>query len=436
MARSRGLSRRSKLISMVALFFLLFRTVPQGQVVVGRATPAVGGNDCQAALAYEKGDYAEAACGFERASASSGANLELLKYASFSHASEAFETGKPQKKDGAWDTAIQHSALTALQGLLKYQEKGGKDPRVGLFLDQLFDAPILEAESREILLKKTKAHPEDARWWRWLTLLEESTGRYGEAVAAGQNWYRTSEHSAEAFIVLGKAILRQSAYSLPKTFPRIPDALENNIKAFQSYLSKAPNDPDGMDIFADLLDRKAMLMMDKDQAGPLKKQAEEWRARADEERNCKDRAVDEAASASSFPEYLPVSPPSYLLPRLPPPSAPPPEALQKEVVEAEPKPVGSIRPPRVIRQVKPVYPSWASSAGQQGRVIVEAIINHQGKVIDCRVLKSTNRIFNGPAMDSVRHWRFERPMAFPADPDSKPYPVSVYHIVTINFTMR
>jgi TonB family protein len=88
---------------------------------------------------------------------------------------------------------------------------------------------------------------------------------------------------------------------------------------------------------------------------------------------------------------------------------------------------GNVRPPRKIRDVRPVYPAEALAAGVQGIVIVEATIGADGKVADARVLRSAPPL-DQAALDAVRQWEFE-----PTTVDGVPTPIIV--TVTVNFSL-
>ncbi|MDY6792998.1 MAG: energy transducer TonB [Thermodesulfobacteriota bacterium] len=67
----------------------------------------------------------------------------------------------------------------------------------------------------------------------------------------------------------------------------------------------------------------------------------------------------------------------------------------------EAKPMYRVNPP-------PLYPLIARKRGYQGHVILEALINQQGKVIDIRVFSSSGHsILDKAAMASVKKWSFQ-----------------------------
>jgi protein TonB len=65
----------------------------------------------------------------------------------------------------------------------------------------------------------------------------------------------------------------------------------------------------------------------------------------------------------------------------------------------------------------------------QGTVIVEAIIDQQGQVTSVRVLKSLPMGLDNAAAEAVKKWRFR-----PAELNGKP--VTVYFVLTVNFTLQ
>jgi protein TonB len=58
-------------------------------------------------------------------------------------------------------------------------------------------------------------------------------------------------------------------------------------------------------------------------------------------------------------------------------------------------------------QPGPQYPYEMSRAGISGDVVVEFIINSNGDVVDTRVVRSSHREFEVPAMQAVQKWKFK-----------------------------
>ena len=90
--------------------------------------------------------------------------------------------------------------------------------------------------------------------------------------------------------------------------------------------------------------------------------------------------------------------------------------------------VGMTRP-EIVHQVQPRYTEIARRSGVQGTVIVEAIIDEQGRVTNVRVLRGLPMGLDQAAVDAIQQWRFK-----PATLASKP--VKVYYTLTVNFTIQ
>jgi protein TonB len=84
----------------------------------------------------------------------------------------------------------------------------------------------------------------------------------------------------------------------------------------------------------------------------------------------------------------------------PPPPAPPP------VVERGPVRIGgTLTAPALLERVEPEYPPLAVRAQVQGVVILEAVVDRDGRVEDVRVLRSIP-LLNAAAIEAVRKWRY------------------------------
>ena len=80
--------------------------------------------------------------------------------------------------------------------------------------------------------------------------------------------------------------------------------------------------------------------------------------------------------------------------------APPPETGPPLFV----RPGGAIKEPRKIHDASPVLPAIAISAKAEGLVIVEAVIDKNGDVVDAKVLRS-HPLLDQAALDAVRQWK-------------------------------
>ena len=76
----------------------------------------------------------------------------------------------------------------------------------------------------------------------------------------------------------------------------------------------------------------------------------------------------------------------------------------------------------------PVYPDIAMRARVAGMVILEAVIDAEGRVVNVKVLRSVPML-DQAAIDAVRQWEFT-----PTRLNGVPVPVVM--TVTVNFTLR
>lgn len=68
---------------------------------------------------------------------------------------------------------------------------------------------------------------------------------------------------------------------------------------------------------------------------------------------------------------------------------------------------GDVQSPKRIHFVNPKYPEIARKTRIEGMVILEAIINKSGDVVDIKVLKSLNSLCDKAAIDAAKQWKFE-----------------------------
>ena len=120
------------------------------------------------------------------------------------------------------------------------------------------------------------------------------------------------------------------------------------------------------------------------------------------------------------PPRPPPPPPSPLAP--PPPPPPPPPGLEGAVRVG-----GSLQIPQKVKHVAPVYPPVAQSARVQGVVIVEVIIDRDGRVGYSRVLRSIP-LLDQAALDAVNQWEFTPTLLNGA-------PVPVIMTATVQFSL-
>ena len=85
-------------------------------------------------------------------------------------------------------------------------------------------------------------------------------------------------------------------------------------------------------------------------------------------------------------------------------------------------------PPRVLEQFHPGYTAEAMAARVEGTVVMEVLIDEEGRVPDARVIRSIP-LLDRSALDTVKRWRFT-----PTRVDGVPVPVLVQ--IEMNFTLK
>jgi TonB family protein len=89
---------------------------------------------------------------------------------------------------------------------------------------------------------------------------------------------------------------------------------------------------------------------------------------------------------------------------------------------------GGFKPPLKIKHVKPVYPALAQRARVSGAVVIEGIVDVDGRVRCARVLRSVP-LLDQAALDAVTQWEFE-----PFSPNGTPTPFRL--TMTVNFSLQ
>ena len=98
---------------------------------------------------------------------------------------------------------------------------------------------------------------------------------------------------------------------------------------------------------------------------------------------------------------------------------------------AEPPPVrlhAGMPPPKKVVDVAPVYPPRARAARVQGAVILDILVDAEGRVQKVDVLRSIP-LLDQAAIDAVRQWRF-------APSRTNGTPTAVVMAVTVTFALR
>jgi TonB family protein len=97
--------------------------------------------------------------------------------------------------------------------------------------------------------------------------------------------------------------------------------------------------------------------------------------------------------ASGVPS--PPAPTQHLSPSYRPPGTPAPALDMSTVVE-----------PKLLSKVDPIYPPSAIADGVQGTSIGEAIIDHEGRVIEARIIDGGVARLDQATLDAIKQWRY------------------------------
>lgn len=84
--------------------------------------------------------------------------------------------------------------------------------------------------------------------------------------------------------------------------------------------------------------------------------------------------------------------------------------------------------PKLIKEIKPIYPEIARQARVQGEVVIQTYIDEEGQVYIAKVIKSIP-LLDEAAIDAVRQWKYS-----PAKLNGKP--VRVQNVITITFRLK
>ena len=115
-------------------------------------------------------------------------------------------------------------------------------------------------------------------------------------------------------------------------------------------------------------------------------------------------------------------------PKPPQPPLPPTEEELKAFAKGAVQAVGEIKPPRLIREVPPIYPEEARKSGVKGTVVLGVRTDIYGRVTEVKVFRSIP-LLDKPAVDAVKQWIYE-PFIF----EGKPSPV--VFVVVAHFKLR
>ncbi len=88
---------------------------------------------------------------------------------------------------------------------------------------------------------------------------------------------------------------------------------------------------------------------------------------------------------------------------------------------------GRVKPPKPIIQVHPDYPPLARQAHIQGQVLIDAVLDEQGNVIEVKVVSGPPLLYQA-AVDALKKWKYEPTYL-------NDQPIAVQMVVTVTFTL-
>jgi protein TonB len=88
---------------------------------------------------------------------------------------------------------------------------------------------------------------------------------------------------------------------------------------------------------------------------------------------------------------------------------------------------GRVRAPQIIRRVEPTYPPLARQTHTQGTVVIEAILDESGNVVEMKVI-SGHGLLIAAAIEAVRQWKYEPTYL-------NDQPVAVQMNINVTFTL-
>jgi periplasmic protein TonB len=88
---------------------------------------------------------------------------------------------------------------------------------------------------------------------------------------------------------------------------------------------------------------------------------------------------------------------------------------------------GKVQPPHLIEQVQPVYPPLAKQARIQGDVLIDSVIDKEGRVTQMKVVSGSPLLVQA-AIQALQQWRYQ-PTLLNGEP------VAVDMVVTVHFQL-
>jgi protein TonB len=88
---------------------------------------------------------------------------------------------------------------------------------------------------------------------------------------------------------------------------------------------------------------------------------------------------------------------------------------------------GNVKPPQLVQNVQPQYPTVARMAHVQGNVVIDAVIDKTGNVVSAHAISGPGLLVPA-ALDAVHQWKY-KPTYLNGEP------VDLAMEVTVNFQL-
>jgi TonB family protein len=279
----------------------------------------------------------------------------------------------------------------------------------------------LEAEATYEIIRRT--YSTDVNVLQELIRAYQQSGRFTEAIDGLESLAALDPNNPQRHQLVAVFYWEKAFKDKSLTPDQSMTYVKAGIASTEKALAVAPDFVEAL-VYKNILLRMQANMT----ADPATKQA--LVAEADVLRN---RAIElqKARGSSTNMQFSPAGTPGGAPP--PPPPPPPPggedPAIQQPIDGVMPVRIGGeLKPPRKIRDVKPIYPVEAQDLKIQGVVIIEAVIDTTGNVARGRILRGVAKL-DEAALDAVKQWQFEPVLLNGA-------PVPVVMTVTVNFTLQ
>lgn len=240
-----------------------------------------------------------------------------------------------------------------------------------------------EAEALALVSELLKKRPRDPELYRLRSQLRFRAAKYDEGLADLEHAATLAPADAELFYTIGVVSYERAAKGTELSASQKRDLIRRGLAALERAESLRADYFEALTYRNLLLREQAKLESDPAVQQKLLAEADAVRQRA--------LAIVQARRAALAPARDDAA-------EEPPP--PPPSAGPFRVG-------GDVKPPRVRHRVEPIVPEEARKARVAGIVIIEAVIDKEGRVREARVLKPLPLGLDEAALEALKQWTFE-----------------------------